>query len=95
MFAPLPAEVRRALTNALLSAWMDKNLQYPLAQYLPVQGGLQQSYTPSPGYGDMSGGNVWEAAAKFREAGVGPPLVERLRLWGAAYIDRAARLQYH
>ena len=95
MFAPLPGDVRRALTNALLSAWMDKNLRYPVAQYLPVQGGLHQLYTPSGGYRDISGGNVWEAAAKFREAGVGPALVERLRLWGVAYIDRAARLQYN
>ena len=95
IFAPLPGGVRRALTNALLSAWMDKNLQYPVAQYLPVQGGLHESYTPSAGYGDISGGNVWEAAAKFREAGVGAALVERLQLWGVSYIDRAARLQYH
>jgi len=62
---------------------------------LPVQGGLHQSYTPAAGYGDISGGNVWEAAAKFRAAGVGTALVERLQLWGVAYTDRAARLQYH
>ena len=79
MFAPLPGEVRRALTNALLYAWMDKSLQYPLAKYLPVQAGLHLSYTPSAGYENISGGNVWEAAAKFREAGVGDALVERLQ----------------
>src|SRR2546429_4207631 len=44
--------------------------------------------SPSAGYGDISGGNVWEAAAKFREAGVGAALVERLQLWGVSYIDR-------
>jgi hypothetical protein len=95
MFAPLPGDVRRALTNALLAAWMDKNLQYPVAKYLPVQAGLQQFYTPPAGYADISGGNVWEAAAKFREAGVEAVLVGRLQVWGMAYIDRAARLQYH
>lgn len=95
MFAPLPGDVRRALTNALLAAWMEKNLQYPVAKYLPVQAGLHESYTPSAGYADISGGNVWEAAAKFREAGVAAGLVERLQRWGMAYTDRAARLQYH
>lgn len=95
MFAPVPGDVRRELTNALLSAWMDKNLQYPLAKYMPVQAGLHLSYTPSAGYADISGGSVWEAAAKFREAGVADALVERLQLWGKAYTDRAARLQYH
>jgi len=95
IFQPLPAEVRRALTNSLLAAWMDKNLQYPLTKFLPLQGGLQQSYTPSPAYGGITGGKVWEAAQQFREAGVAHDLIERLRLWGIAYTDRAARLQYH
>jgi hypothetical protein len=95
IFQPLHAEVRRALTNSLLAAWMDKNLQYPLAKFLPLQGGLQQSYTPGPAYGGITGGKVWEAAQQFREAGVAPDLIERLRLWGIAYTDRAARLQYH
>lgn len=35
-----------------------------------------------------------DAAAKFRAAGVGAALVERLELCGIAYVDRAARLQY-
>jgi hypothetical protein len=95
IFQPLPDEVRRALTNSLLAAWMDKNLQYPLAKFLPLQGGLQQFYTPSPAYGGITGGKAWEATQQFREAGVAPDLVERLRLWGIGYTDRAARLQYH
>ena len=35
-----------------------------------------------------------DAAAKFRTAGVGAAIVERLELCGIAYVDRAARLQY-
>jgi len=95
IFQPLPPEVRRALTNSLLAAWMDKNLEYPLAKFLPVQGGLQLTYTPAYGYADITGGKVWEAAQQFREAGVAPDLVARLEAWGIAYTDRAARLQYH
>jgi hypothetical protein len=95
IFQPLPPELRRAFTNSFLAAWMDKNQEYPLAKFLPVQGGLQQSYTPGSGYKDITGGRVWEATQEFREAGVAPDLVERLQLWGIAYADRAARLQYH
>ncbi len=95
IFQPLPPEVRRALTNGLLAAWMDKNLQYPLAKFLPLQGGTQPSYTPGSAYGGITGGKAWEAAQQFLEAGVAPDLVQRLQLWGMAYTDRAARLQYH
>ena len=93
MFAQLPNDVRRAITTALLSAWMDKNLQYGIAKYLPIEGSRLQ-YTPSMAYGDISGGKAWEAAGKFREAGVPDEIVKRLQLWGAAYTDRAARVQY-
>jgi hypothetical protein len=96
IFQPLPPEVRRAFTTSLLAAWMDKNLQYPLAKFLPLQGGNPPSYAPSPGYhSGVTGGKVWEAAKQFREAGVSPDLVSRLELWGMAYTDRSARIQYH
>jgi hypothetical protein len=95
MFQQLSPAVRRAITNSLLTAWMDKNLQYTLVEFLPLSGGAQQSYVPGSSYQGFSGGRVWESAQKFREAGVAPDLVERLQSWGAAYIDRAARLQYH
>lgn len=95
IFEPLPAAQRRALTNSLLAAWMDKNEQYPLAKFMPVSSRQTQSYAPGAAYEGITGGNVWEAAEKFREAGVAPDLVERLRNWGIAYTDRAARLQYH
>jgi len=93
-FRPFPPDVRRAVTESLLAAWMEKTLQYPVAQYLPLPV-IQQGYTPRNGYTDMSGGRVWEAAQQFRAAGVSDDLVEGLQNWGIAYTDRAARLQYH
>ena len=93
-FRPFPPKVRRALTESLLTAWMEKTLQYPVTEYLPLPV-IQQDYTPRNGYSDISGGRVWEAAQQFRAAGVSDNLVERLQNWGIAYTDRAARLQYH
>jgi len=93
VFKPLPAEVHRALTTSLLAAWMDKNLQYPMARHLPA-GLLRRPYTQPRNYGDISGGKVWEASRQFRDAGVPPELVQRLQQWGLAYADRAARIQY-
>ena len=68
MFRPFPLAVRRALTESLLAAWMDKNLQYPIAEYLPLPT-LQHDYKPRASLGDISGGRVWRAAADFRAAG--------------------------
>ncbi|MGH9502440.1 MAG: hypothetical protein ACRD20_06285 [Terriglobales bacterium] len=93
VFKPLPIEVHQALTASLLAAWMDKNLEYPIAKHLPV-GLPRRAYTQPRAYGDISGGKVWESASQFRDAGVAPELVQRLQQWGAAYADRAARLQY-
>jgi hypothetical protein len=93
IFKPLPIDVHHALTASLLAAWMDKNLQYPIAKYLPF--GLPwHAYTATRAYGDISGGKVWEAAQQFRDAGVAAELVRRLEQWGIAFTDRAARLQY-
>ncbi len=94
MFRPFPPAVRRALTESLLAAWMDKNLQYPVTEYLPLPT-LQHDYKPRASLGDISGGRVWSAAADFRAAGVSDQVVDRLRNWGIAYTDRATRLQYH
>jgi hypothetical protein len=93
LFKPLPPELHRALTESLLAAWMDKNLQYPMAKHLPM-GVHRQAYAAPQGYGDITGGNVWESAKQFRDAGVSPDLVRRLQQWGLAFADRAARLQY-
>jgi hypothetical protein len=94
IFKPLPIEVHQALTASLLAAWMDKNLQYPMAKYLPLGVLGHASYGPSRTYGDISGGKVWEAARQFRGAGVAAELVARLQQWGIAFTDRAERLQY-
>jgi hypothetical protein len=59
IFKPLPIEIHQALTESLLTAWMDKNLQYPIAKYLPV-GVPQYAYTPRRAHGDIGGGNMWE-----------------------------------
>jgi len=93
IFQPLPAELHRALTESLLAAWMDKNLQYPMAKHLPM-GVHRQAYATPQAYGEITGGNVWESAKQFRDAGVSPDLVRRLQQWGLAFTDRAARLQY-
>jgi hypothetical protein len=93
IFKPLPIEVHQALTTSLLTAWMDKNLQYPLAKYLPM--GLHgHAYAAPRMYGNITGGKVWEAAQEFRDAGVAAELVLRLQQWGIEFSDRAARLQY-
>lgn len=95
VFKPLPIELHQALTAALLAAWMDKNLQYPIEKYLPM--GLRSSahaYALPHDDADISGGKVWEASQQFRNAGISPELVRRLQQWGLAYTDRAARIQY-
>lgn len=93
IFKPLPPEVRQAVTTALLAAWMEKNLQYPIARFLPL-GLVSHHYTPSGTYGNISGGKVWDASQQFRNAGVPPDLVKSLQQWGIAFADRAARIQY-
>lgn len=93
VFKPLPTEVYRALTASLLSSWMDKNLQYPIAKFLPL-GLPPRTYRSSLAYGEITGGKVWEAAQQFRDAGVAKDEVWRLQQWGIVFTDRAARLQY-
>jgi len=93
MYQPLPSAVRRAVTQSLLQAWLEKNLQYTLPQYLSLPAPPRGS---SPLYGDenISGGKAWLAIDLFRAAGVSPDLLDRLQKWGEAYTDRAARIQY-
>ena len=93
IFKPLPSDVHQALTASLLAAWMDKNLKYPIAKYLPI-GLSPRAYTPNRAYGDITGGKAWEAAQQFRDAGVAVELVELLQRWGIAFIDRAGRIRY-
>jgi hypothetical protein len=95
IFETLPPSVRVSLTEALLTAWMDKNLQYSPAAYLP-QGTRRTpgAYKAPAGSAGITGGRVWQAAQAFLEAGVSPELVRRLQLWGRALDDRAARISY-
>jgi hypothetical protein len=93
-FKPLPFEVHRALTESVLSAWMDKTLQYPIPEYLPM-GSLERDYKPRYAQRDITGGKVWTAARAFHAAGVSDDLIDRLLKWGIAYTDRAESLQYH
>jgi hypothetical protein len=92
-FKPVPADVHQALTAALLTAWMDKNLQYPIEKHLPM-GQHANAYALPRQYADFTGGKVWESSQQFRSAGVSPELVRRLQQWGVAYADRASRIQY-
>jgi hypothetical protein len=93
-FNPLPFELRRSLTESMLAAWLDKTLQYPIPEYLPM-GSLERDYKTKYAQRNISGGRVWMAARAFRAAGVSDDLVGRLLKWGIAYADRADSLQYH
>lgn len=93
LFQSLPAKLRRSLTSAFLSAWMDKNLQYPIARYLPF-GLARKPYVVPYEYGEITGGQAWSAAPQFKAAGVPAELLARLQAWGSTYSERAARLQY-
>jgi hypothetical protein len=91
-FKPVHFEIRRAIAESVLAAWMEKTLSYPLAKYLPLPM-VQRDYSPRL-YSDISGGRVWKAAGQFRAAGVSDDLVGRLVNWGIAYDQRAIALQY-
>jgi hypothetical protein len=92
-FSPFPFEIRRAIAESMLAAWMEKTLSYSIVEYLPLPR-VEYHYDPRL-YSDISGGRVWEAARQFRLAGVSGDLVERVVNWGIKYNDRAAALQYH
>jgi hypothetical protein len=93
IFQPLSRDLKRAITESLLAAWLDKNQQYPLARYF-TPGLSDRSYAPPASFGGISGGKVWEAAPLFRAAGVNPEIVRQLEKWGVAFTDVAARFQY-
>jgi hypothetical protein len=93
MFQPLKPEVRRAITEAMLTAWLDKNLKYRAAQYF-MQGPAGINYAPPKEIATISGGNVWKAGPQFKAAGVSPQTVERLEQWGRSHKDMGERLHY-
>jgi hypothetical protein len=93
VFAALAPDVRRAVTEAFLTAWLDKNLKYRTARYF-TQGTSGHSYAPPPKIADITGANAWTAAPRFEAAGVSPETVGRLVKWGRAYTNMAASLHY-
>jgi hypothetical protein len=93
MFAGLPLEQRREITQAWLAAWLDRSAGYPVAEYF-YRGQVPGSYAPPRELHAISGGRVWEAAPLFRGAGVDATLVRRLETWGAAYTTAAELFHY-
>jgi hypothetical protein len=93
MFQPLSGDARRAITESLLGAWLEKTMQYPVGQYFRV-GLSESSYAPPAHYGNLSNNKVWEAAPLFTAAGIDPDLIRQLQKWGISYTDTAARFQY-
>ena len=93
MFAGLPLEQRREITQAWLAAWLDRSAGYPVAEYF-YRGQVPGSYAPPRELHAISGGRVWEAAPLFRGAGVDAALVRRLETWGAAYTTAAELFHY-
>jgi hypothetical protein len=93
MFEPLSADVRRSITESMLSAWLDKNQRYPASGYF-TRGPSDLSYALPEGLAGISGGKVWEAAPRFQAAGDSPAVVLRLNNWGRAQADMASRFAY-
>jgi hypothetical protein len=95
MFQPLQPGVRQAITESLLTAWLDKNVKYRTAQYFN-QGtsSTAEAYALPKDLGGISGGNVWVSAPQFEAAGVAPEAVAKLLKWGQAYARMAASLHY-
>jgi hypothetical protein len=92
MFQPIPANVRRAITESFLIAWLEKNRQYALARYF--RGGAESSYTLPPNLEGVTGGKVLESAPLFAGAGVSAEIISQLQKWAADYTDVANRFQY-
>ena len=85
MFALLPYSTKRAITESLLTAWLDKTLQRPTASYFKL-GVPASSYSGLP---------TWDqAAAQFKAAGVSPQLMERLEAWSRDYASLSTLFHY-
>jgi hypothetical protein len=93
IFQPLGIDARRVLSEAFLTAWLEKNRQYSFGQYFHV-GLSATSYTLPPSLGWIAGGRVWNAAPLFAAAGVDRAILTDLQRWGAGYMNAASRFQY-
>ena len=92
IFGTLSPEIHRAIATSVLRAWLDKNYQYSVGQYLPI--GLPPESRSANLYSDISGGDAWVAVRLFAKSGVPPDLLKRLQEWGISLTDRAARIGY-
>jgi hypothetical protein len=92
VFRTVPAGVKQAIVESLLSAWLDKTLEYPAAFYFAR--GQPARYRLPAHLLDISGGRVWEASPQFQAAGVGRAVIERLDAWGKAYSALAELFHY-
>jgi hypothetical protein len=92
-FAALPAAQSKAIAEAWLGAWLEKNSRYPTASYF-YRGQVPGSYAAPRELDDISGGKVWESAPQFRSAGVDTRFVHRLEAWGAGYVAGTALFHY-
>ena len=54
VFQPVSSDARRAITESLLAAWLDKNRQYPLGQFF-TPGVSEGSYAPPASLGRYLG----------------------------------------
>jgi hypothetical protein len=77
----------------MLEAWLDKNAQYPAAQYF-IPGRVERTYKAPVRLGAITGERAWDASSQFQEAGVRPGLIRRLVNWGDEYSDTAVRFSY-
>jgi hypothetical protein len=93
VFAPLSPPVRQALTGAMLEAWLEKNTEYPPAQYFS-RGRVEPRYKTPETLGAITGEKVWAAAPQFAAAGVRPWLIRNLMDWGNQYTETASRFSY-
>jgi hypothetical protein len=93
MYRSLKPDVRQAITGAMLTAWLDKNLKYRTAQFF-TQGTTGRNYTPPREIAAISGGNVSAAAPQFEAARVSPQTIKRLEQWGRSNTNMAASLHY-
>jgi hypothetical protein len=94
LFSPLSNETKQAITGSLLTAWLNKNLQYPTVSYFQLGLSTVSGYARSTDLQDISGGRAWEAAPQFQAAGVSVQLIERLQEWGRNYTSLASLFRY-
>jgi len=92
IFQPIPAEVRRAITESFILAWLEKNRQFALDRYF--RGGSERSYTLPTNLEGVIGGDIGDAAPQFARVGISADIISQVKKWSADLADVAARFQY-